>query len=45
MDLDSVTSNESVNARKTFVCALYSHEKRLRIMAPGSQGAAPGAKK
>ena len=34
---------ESVNARKTFVCALYRHEKRLQKMPPGSQGAGPGA--
>ena len=45
MDLDSLT--ESLNARKTFMCALYSHEKRLQKAAPGSQGrlpkTAPGA--
>ena len=34
---------ESVNARKTFVCALYRHEKQLPKTALGSQGAAPGA--
>ena len=34
---------ESVNARKTIVCTLYSQEKRLPKTAPGSQGAAPGA--
>ena len=34
---------ESMNAQKTFLWALYSHEKRLPKMAPGSQGVAPGA--
>ena len=34
---------KSVNARKTFVCALNGHEKRLPKTAPGSKGAAPGA--
>ena len=34
---------ESMNAQKTFVCALYGHDKRLPKMVPGSQGAAPGA--
>ena len=32
---------ESVNARKTFECALYSHEKRLPKTVPGSPRAAP----
>ena len=32
---------ESMNTRKTFMCALYSHEKLLPKTAPGSQGAAP----
>ena len=34
---------ESLIAWKTFVCALYSHEKRLPKTAPDSQGVAPRA--
>ena len=32
---------KSVNTRKAFMCALYSHEKQIPKTAPGSKGVSP----